>query len=264
MNRKLEMLVGTYAAAIMLTSNALAEEPTPYNPPAETGTAPTEVPIANFGQTTKMSLLIGKDVKNIQGEKVGDVKDIIMDLSASRVVAVIISSGGFLGKDNELSIVPTAALQFVEGGHHLQLDVSKETLSQAPHFNENEWPDLGKAGYMGGVYKAYKVVPYYDDKSTQQPADNAEVNSSDNDNKKPTAFDQGNSKEDIAITAQIRRDVMALKDISMNAQNVKIITNKGHVTLRGPVNTAAEKLLIYDLAIKATSKANVDDQLEVK
>lgn len=263
MNRKLEKLAGTYAAALLLTSTALAEESTKNNSLADNGTNRSEVPTAKLMPTTKTSELMGKNVKNLQGEKIGDVTDIIVDLAASRVVAVIISSGGFLGVGDELSIVPPAALRFVDGSDHLQLDVSKETLSQAPRFKSNEWPDLTKAGYLVSVYSAYKVEAY-SDKSTQQKADNAAVNRRDRDNNKPTAFDQGNSDDDVAITTQIRKDIMAQKDISLNGQNVKIITKNGHVTLRGPVNTAEEKRVICDLAIKATSKENVDDQLEVK
>jgi osmotically-inducible protein OsmY len=37
--------------------------------------------------------------------------------------------------------------------------------------------------------------------------------------------------------------------MSVNAQNVKIITVDGRVTLRGPVNTAEEKRLIGEIAI---------------
>ena len=50
----------------------------------------------------------------------------------------------------------------------------------------------------------------------------------------------------------------------MTATNVKIITANGVVTLRGPVNTAAEKAKIGELAKKNAGKAKVDNQLEVK
>jgi osmotically-inducible protein OsmY len=52
--------------------------------------------------------------------------------------------------------------------------------------------------------------------------------------------------------------------MSVNAKNVKVITNKGKVTLRGPVNTAEEKRFIGDIANRIASIENVDNQLEVK
>ncbi|MEO8617092.1 MAG: PRC-barrel domain-containing protein [Luteolibacter sp.] len=263
MKRKLELLGGTYAAALMLTTAALAVEPATDNPTVEDNAASSAPITSNFGRTSKASLLMGKNVKNLQGETLGDINDIIVDLAAGRIVAVVISSGGFLGMGNELSIVPPGALHFSAGGDALLLDVSKETLSQAPHFKSSEWPDLSKAGYVSSVYSAYKQAPYTNQYVPSQ-ADNTARNTRDRDANKPTPLDQGNSQSDLEITAKIRKDIMAQPDISMNAQNVKIITTNGHVTLRGPVESAEEKRLVCDLAIKATHKDSVDDQLEVK
>jgi len=50
----------------------------------------------------------------------------------------------------------------------------------------------------------------------------------------------------------------------MTAKNVKIITAGGQVTLRGPVNSAEEKMKIEALAKTAAGDAKVDNQLEVK
>jgi len=51
--------------------------------------------------------------------------------------------------------------------------------------------------------------------------------------------------------------------MSTTAKNVKIITLNGHVTLRGPVNTADEKNRIAEIANRIASAGNVDNQLEV-
>lgn len=95
-------------------------------------------------------------------------------------------------------------------------------------------------------------------------ADNTARNERDRDDKTQTPPDQGNSQADIDTTAKIRKDIMATKDLSVNAQNVKIITNQGKVTLRGPVASSDEKKLIGEIATKTTTKENVDNQLEVK
>ena len=95
-------------------------------------------------------------------------------------------------------------------------------------------------------------------------ADNTERNVIDRSMQTLTPLDQGNSKADLATTAQIRKDIMAAKNVSVNAQNVKIITNAGKVTLRGPVNTVEEKRLIGQIADKYAQPKNVDNQLEVK
>jgi osmotically-inducible protein OsmY len=45
---------------------------------------------------------------------------------------------------------------------------------------------------------------------------------------------------------------------------VKIITQDGKVTLRGPVNSAEEKAQIEEMAVAVAGKDHVDNQLEVK
>ena len=76
-------------------------------------------------------------------------------------------------------------------------------------------------------------------------------------------MDQGNNKADLATTADIRKEIIATKTMSVNAQNVKIITNAGKVTLRGPVNSADEKRLIGEIAGRHARPENIDNQLEV-
>jgi sporulation protein YlmC with PRC-barrel domain len=119
------------------------------------------IPATRLGQVQKASKLIGTSVKNLQDEKLGDVDNILVDLTSGRIVAVIVSSGGFLGMGDELSAVPPTALRFSPDRDTLQLDASKEVLSQAPHFKANEWPDFAEPTYASGVYRAYQVEPYF-------------------------------------------------------------------------------------------------------
>jgi hyperosmotically inducible protein len=219
-------------------------------------------PTARLGYIQRVTKLMGAAVKNVQSETLGKVEDIILDLSAGRVVSVVVSSGGFLGLGDELSAVPSAAFQFNSENEFLQLDTTKEALSSAPHFKSSEWPDFGQPGYAAGVYRAYKVDPYFTT-SVVVAADNTARNVRDRNNPL-TPLDQGNSQADVDTTAQIRKGILAGKDMSVNAQNVKIITSKGQVTLRGPVDTAEEKRLIGEIAISIALVENVNNQLEVK
>jgi len=100
--------------------------------------------------------------------------------------------------------------------------------------------------------------------SSNAAADNTDKNERDRSGDTKTSGDQSESPEDIKITAAIRRAVVADDSLTMTATNVKIITADGVVTLRGPVNTAAEKAKIGELAKKNAGKAKVDNQLEVK
>ena len=95
--------------------------------------------------------------------------------------------------------------------------------------------------------------------------DNTRKNVRDRNDATLTPGDQGNSEADRDITQKIRKAlVIEQSGYSMTAKNVKIITANGKVTLRGPVNTAAEKSGIAALAKSIAGEGNVDDQLEVK
>jgi sporulation protein YlmC with PRC-barrel domain len=211
-------------------------------------------PTARLGYVQRTSRLTGASVKNVQKETLGKVENVMVDLSAGRVVAVILKSGGSYGVGGALCAVPPAAFQFNSEQKYLQLDASKEELGNAPHFKVKEWPSFSDPSYVGGVYRAYRVEPYFITEMT------AAVRT----DPRSMPMDQGNSKADVATTAKIRKRIDAENGMSVNARNVKIATNNGQVTLRGPVNTAEEKRIIGEIASRVARSGNVDNQLEVK
>lgn len=75
-------------------------------------------------------------------------------------------------------------------------------------------------------------------------------------------MDQNENQKDVKITADIRKQLVDTK-MSINAQNIKIITQDGNVTLRGPVTTGDEKLQIEAIARKVAGDTKVDSQLDV-
>jgi hyperosmotically inducible protein len=79
-----------------------------------------------------------------------------------------------------------------------------------------------------------------------------------------TPLDQGNNQADLDTTQNIRKAVMADGTLSSDAKNVKIITNAGVITLRGPVKTLAEKNTIENKATAAAGSNRVDDQIDIE
>ena len=94
--------------------------------------------------------------------------------------------------------------------------------------------------------------------------ENTEINARDKDNTTLTPEDQKETKKDIRITAHIRKDVVRDKSLSIDAQNAKIITRGGVVTLRGPVANEAESKRLEKIAKKTRGVVKVDNQLEIK
>ena len=94
--------------------------------------------------------------------------------------------------------------------------------------------------------------------------ENTGINVRDKDNTTLTPEDQKETKGDIKITAHIRKAVIKTKSLSMDAQNAKIITRSGVVTLRGPVATEEESKTLQKIATKTRGVVKVDNQLEIK
>ena len=94
--------------------------------------------------------------------------------------------------------------------------------------------------------------------------ENTEVNVRDKNNTTLTPEDQKETESDIKITADIRQAIIKNKSLSVDAQNVKIITRNGVVTLRGPVESKKESKKIKKIAKHTPGVLKVDNQLEIK
>ena len=100
----------------------------------------------------------------------------------------------------------------------------------------------------------------------QNPAapDNTRVNQRDRNANTPTADRQQNARPDRDVTKQIREAIIADKALSTYAHNVKVITQNGQVTLRGPVRSEEEKRAIEVKAAEIAGEGNVVSDLTVK
>lgn len=73
----------------------------------------------------------------------------------------------------------------------------------------------------------------------------------------------GSSAREVEITRLIRRELVKDSGLSTNAKNVKIITENGKVTLRGPVRTTGERMKVESYAKKIAGSRSVMNDLEV-
>lgn len=99
--------------------------------------------------------------------------------------------------------------------------------------------------------------------SSSVAADNTAKNERDRNDATKTAGDQSENEADRKITQEVRKSIVDDDKLSTNAQNVKIITNDGQVTLRGPVKTQEEKKAIEGKAKQVAGVKNVENQLEI-
>ena len=88
--------------------------------------------------------------------------------------------------------------------------------------------------------------------------DNTSVNKRDRNPGEATADQQKMNAADRALTAKIRRAVIADKSLSTYAYNVKIISQNGTVTLKDPVQSDEE---VKSVIAKATEGAGGPDKV---
>jgi len=228
---------------------------TPYFEMKE-GTVHMAKPV-EMGPIQRAEKLIGTEVRNPEDERIGKVDNLLLDMKAGRVAEVILASGGFLGMGDQYSAVPPQAFKPGTNADTMILDTTKEALANAPHFKASEWPTAMSDDQVILVYRTYNIEPYFN--TVNMNADNTAQNR----NGGLTPQDQGTSQSDIETTRQIRKAIIAAPDLSVDAQNVKIITLNGHVTLRGTVKTQEEKRRVGDIAATITPASNIDNQLQV-
>lgn len=99
--------------------------------------------------------------------------------------------------------------------------------------------------------------------TTQTPADNTKVNARDRSKDAPTADQQKENASDRELTRSIRRALMQDKELSGYAHNVKIITQAGRVTLKGPVRTEDEKRVVEAKATEVAGAGHVTNQISI-
>src|SRR5215467_15334677 len=137
----LGMLAGL---SLMLTSGILAQQPaspeqsksasqSSQSHPSASGHKPDAL-TAVQGVLLSTEALLGSDVKNSQGQDVGDLKQLMLDPHTGRVMYAVVAMGGFLGMGGKSVIVPWHALEVARDGKSLVLNVSPQMLQQAPAY----------------------------------------------------------------------------------------------------------------------------------
>ena len=95
------------------------------------------------------------------------------------------------------------------------------------------------------------------------PADNTALNARDKNGDTLTPMSQSESKPDLELAARVRRAIVKDRKLSTTAKNIKVITQNGTVTLRGPVRSEMEKADIVQRAKRIAGEDKVNDQLDI-
>ena len=101
------------------------------------------------------SSLSSDDVYNPSGEKLGNIKDLMLDLDSGKVSYAVLSFGGFLSLGEKLFAVPWSALTVDTEKKCVVMDTSEERLKNAPGFDTDNWPNMADATWGRSVHAYY-------------------------------------------------------------------------------------------------------------
>ena len=105
--------------------------------------------------------LIGNDVYNHKEERLGDIKEIMLDVSTGSVAYAVLSFGGFLGMADKLFAVPWSALILDTRNKRFLLNVEKERLKDAPGFDKDDWPNMKDEVWASKVRSYYGTATHH-------------------------------------------------------------------------------------------------------
>ncbi|ALT79605.1 PRC-barrel domain-containing protein [Paucibacter sp. KCTC 42545] len=103
--------------------------------------------------------LIGNDVSNQDGDDLGEIKEIMLDVSSGRISYAVLSFGGFLSMGEKLFAVPWSALKLDTVNKRFTVSIDKTRLESAPGFDKDQWPDMADPEWAAGIHAYYGTTP---------------------------------------------------------------------------------------------------------
>ena len=103
------------------------------------------------------SKLNGDDVYNPKGEKLGSIKEIMLDIQNGKVSYAVLSFGGFLSMGEKLFAVPWSALKVDLANKRFTFDMDEERLKNAPGFDSDHWPNMADQTWAKTVNTHYGI-----------------------------------------------------------------------------------------------------------
>ena len=103
----------------------------------------------------------GTVVRNLDGEKLGSIDNVMIDKYSGKVAYAVMSFGGFLGMGNRYHALPWNVLKYDTNLGSYVVDLDKRTLENAPSYDASERVDWEDETWGRKVHDYYKVPPYW-------------------------------------------------------------------------------------------------------
>ena len=113
------------------------------------------------GHLVRETKLVSSSVKDLNGQTIGKVEELVIDKDDGRVAYAVLSFGGFLGVGEKLFALPFSKVTRTNDDAWVVVDLSKAQLEHAPNFTTDAWPTFDR-DYGAAVHGYYRTTPYWD------------------------------------------------------------------------------------------------------
>jgi sporulation protein YlmC with PRC-barrel domain len=107
------------------------------------------------------STLEDTTVITLDGEDVGKISQIMLDVRSGRIAYAVLSSGGFLGIGDTLRAIPWSALTLDTAQKYFKVDTTAERIKSEPGFDKDHWPAMADPGWGSTLHEYYNRAPYW-------------------------------------------------------------------------------------------------------
>jgi sporulation protein YlmC with PRC-barrel domain len=106
----------------------------------------------------RASTIKGMDVFNLEGDHVGKIDELVIDIEKGQVVYAALSVGGFLGVGDKLFAIPWRefTMEVDEKDKFFRVDVTKEKLKAAEGFDKDTWPNVADPNWRERIDRQFK------------------------------------------------------------------------------------------------------------
>ncbi|MCC8400592.1 PRC-barrel domain-containing protein [Paraburkholderia sp. MMS20-SJTN17] len=105
--------------------------------------------------------LDGDKVVSSDGEHVGKISDIMLDVRSGRIAYAVLSEGGFLGMGATLHAIPWNALTLDTAEKSFRVDITAQRLKDDPGFDKDHWPSMADRDWATSLHSYYSRDPYW-------------------------------------------------------------------------------------------------------
>jgi sporulation protein YlmC with PRC-barrel domain len=132
------------------------------NPPTHVHCEDAMTTARGHTQAIRAKKVIGTNVKDTSGKKIGEVEDVMLDKTSNAIMFAVVGFGGFLGMAEKYHPIPWSALKYDDAEDSYIVDYTREELEAAPAGSIDELTKDDGLPYRERTYAYYKTPRYWE------------------------------------------------------------------------------------------------------